>query len=75
MIFSDYQKKNIKEREKAKITSNIEEETTNLIKSWLVYNEHLRSLFKKIICNNQGARINEIDFNEINKDIEHILYL
>lgn len=75
MIFSDYQKKQIKERENLKFTSNIEKDTTNLIKSWLVYNEHLRSIFKKIASNNQGTynRINQIDFNALNEEIKNVL--
>lgn len=75
MIFSDFQKKNIKERENLKFTSNIEKDTTNLIKSWLVYNEHLRSVFKKIAHSNQGTnnRINQIDFNALNEEIKNVL--
>lgn len=75
MIFSDYQKKQIKERENLKFTSNIERDTTNLIKSWMVYNEHLRSIFKKIASNNQGTnnRLNEINFDAINEEIKHVL--
>lgn len=75
MIFSDYQKRVIKEREDLKFTSNIEKDTTNLIKSWLVYNEHLRSIFKKIASNNQDTnnRLNEINFDAINEEIKHVL--
>lgn len=75
MIFSDYQKRVIKEREDLKFTSNIEKDTTNLIKSWLVYNEHIRSIFKKIASNNQHTnnRINEINFDAINEEIKHVL--
>ena len=72
MIFSNYQKEQIKEMH---TTADIERDTTALIKKWLVYNEHLRGIFKQCATDKsvQQNGFNIIDFQALNEDIKKLL--
>ena len=68
MIFSYYQTNEINN---AKHTNEIEKDTTILIKKWLVYNEHLRGLFKQIATTTKAFE--NIDYQNINEEIKKLL--
>lgn len=73
MIFSNYQKEQI---ENLHITGDVEKDTTILIKKWLVYNEHLRGLFKKCASSTltQANGFGSIDFESLNDAVRRLLY-
>lgn len=73
MIFSNYQKEQI---EQMHITGDVEKDTTTLIKKWLIYNEHLRGVFKKTASSKstQSNGFSSVDFDGLNDAIRRLLY-
>lgn len=73
MIFSNYQKEQI---ENLHITGDVEKDTTTLIKKWLVYNEHLRAIFKKCASSKltQANGFSSVDFDALNDAVRRLLY-
>lgn len=73
MIYSNYQKEQI---EQLRITGDVEKDTTALIKKWLIYNEHLRAIFKKCASSTltQANGFGSIDFESLNDSVRRLLF-